>query len=291
MVTPQQTWFYAEYGYLVIERLFDTEQVGRALAAIDALLDPDNPDKPYEFEPHDGTTVRRIWAPTQKHPAFREMAADPRLLDVIEALIGENVLFHYSKLNMKGPKVGSVVEWHQDFSYYPHTNTDLVTALIFFDDSTRANGCLRVIPRSHRRGLLSHDVGGFFRGKVQGVDETQAVSIMVPAGSVLFLHCLTLHASARNESSLPRRTFLPAYRAADAFPIYFGPHAAHNEPGTELLRGKHAKAARVEAGTHALPIAEREFGSLYEVQEGSHLRKALTSMAAAGYAVSEASAR
>jgi len=226
--------------------------------------------------------------PRQKHATFRDLAADSRLLDCIEALIGKNILFHYSKLNMKGPKVGSVVEWHQDFSYYPHTNSDLVTALIFFDDASQQNGCLRVVPGSHRRGLVSHEEGGYFRGKVHGVDEAEAVPIEVPSGSVLFLHCLTLHASARNESKLPRRTFLPAYRAADSFPVYFGPHAAHNEPGIQLLRGERAKVARVEAGRYLLPIAEREFGSLYEVQEGSHLRKDLSSMKKVGYAVDTA---
>jgi hypothetical protein len=188
---------------------------------------------------------------------------------------------------MKGPKVGSVVEWHQDFSYYPHTNTDLLSALVFLDDASVKNGCLRVVPGSHLQGLRSHDVGGFFRGKVSGVDESQAVEVEVKAGGVLFLHCLTLHASARNESTQPRRTFLPAYRAADALPIYFGPHAAHNEPGIRLLRGERAKVARVEAGAHLLPIAEREFGSLYEVQEGSHLKKDLSLMKAVGYAVTQ----
>ncbi|AQH04225.1 mitomycin antibiotic biosynthesis protein (plasmid) [Burkholderia sp. KK1] len=291
MISDQQARFYADNGYLVIDRMFDREQVGRALAAIDELLSPANPDKPYEFEPRDGVTVRRIWSPTRKHETFWRMATEPALLDCIERLIGGNILFHYSKLNMKGPRVGSVVEWHQDFSYYPHTNTDLLSALTFLDDASARNGCLRVIPGSHRGGLLSHDIDGYFRGKVEGVDEARAVSLEVPAGSVVFLHCLTLHASARNESDLPRRTLLPAYRAADAFPIYFGPHAAHNEPGIQLLRGQRARAARVEAGQHRLPIAEREFGSLYEVQEGSHLRKDLTVMETAGYAVADIAAK
>lgn len=287
MITAEQARFYADNGYLVVEELFDRAQVGRALAAIDELLSPNHPDKPYEFEPQDGATVRRIWSPTQRHEVFAQMASDTTLLDCIEQLIGENIVFHYSKLNMKGPMVGSVVEWHQDFSYYPHTNSDLLSALIFLDDASKKNGCLRVVPGSHRDGLHSHDVDGFFRGKVSGVDENQAVNVEVKAGSVLFLHCLTLHASARNESTLPRRTFLPAYRAADALPIYFGPHAAHNEPGIKLLRGKRSKVARVETGMHLLPIAEREFGSLYEVQEGSHLHRELSVMKSVGYAVAE----
>ncbi|MCM2546908.1 phytanoyl-CoA dioxygenase family protein [Burkholderia glumae] len=285
MISAQQARFYAHHGFVVVDNLFDAAKVGEAIRAIDELLDPANLGKAFEMEPQDGATVRRIWSPTQKHEVFERLAADSALLDCIQQLIGDDVMFHYSKINMKGPKMGSIVKWHQDFSYYPHTNSDLVTALIFLDDATRENGCLRVIPGSHRRGLRSHEIDGYFRGTVQDVAEAEAVEVEVQSGGVLFLHCLTLHASARNTSNLPRRTFLPAYRAADSFPIYFGPHAAHNEPGVRLLRGQASRVARVEAGLHHLPIAERDFGSLYEVQEGSHLNKQMSDMESAGYAV------
>ncbi|MCZ7415176.1 phytanoyl-CoA dioxygenase family protein [Streptomyces sp. WMMC897] len=152
--------------------------------------------------------------------------AHPRLLDVVEQLIGPDVLFHYSKLHLKAPHVGSVVEWHQDFSYYPHTNTDLVTALIYLDDATTENACLRAMPGSHRRGLADHCVDGHFRGKVTGPDApdpAQAVPIEAPAGSVVFIHCLLLHYSSPNRSDRFRRAFLPAYRAADAYPDLLRP--------------------------------------------------------------------
>jgi ectoine hydroxylase-related dioxygenase (phytanoyl-CoA dioxygenase family) len=286
MLSKQQKDFYLENGYLTIERVFDTDRIAATHAAIATLLSPTHTEKVYEAEPADPATVRRIWSPTQKHLVFEHMAADPALLDCIEPLIGENILFHYSKLNMKGPKFGSPVYWHQDFSYYPHTNTDLLSAIIFLDAATVHNGCVRVVPGSHRRGLRSHEIDGFFRGRVSDVDESEAVNVELPAGGVLLLHCLTLHASARNESNSPRRAFLPAYRAADALPIYFGPHAAHNEPGVKLLRGQRSLVARVEPGVYRMPIAEREFGSLYEVQEGSHLRKPVVAMSKSGYAVS-----
>ncbi len=285
MLTEQQSQFYAEHGYLVLDGMFDPARLAQAHGAIGELLDPANTEKAFELEPSDAGTVRRIWSPTQKHQVFEQMAADPALLDAIEDLIGGNILFQYSKLNMKGPKVGSPVEWHQDFSYYPHSNTDLLTALIFLDEANIHNGCLRVVPGSHKRGLRSHEVDGYFRGKVSDVDEAEAVDIEVAAGGVLLLHCMTLHSSRRNESDLPRRTFLPAYRAADALPIYFGPHAAHNEPGVKLLRGQRSAHARVEAGVYRMPIAEREFGSIFEVQEGSHLRKPVSAMKQSGYAV------
>ncbi|EMI5491011.1 phytanoyl-CoA dioxygenase family protein [Providencia stuartii] len=167
----------------------------------------------------------------------------------------------------------------------PHTNSDLLTALIFLDDATIENGCLQVIPGSHKYGLQSHNIDDFFRGKIQEVDENDAVYIEAKAGDVLFLHCLTMHASAVNTSAVPRRTFLPAYRSADSFPIYFGPHAAHNEPGIKLLRGQISRKARVDQGVHYLPIAKTEFGSIYEIQEGSNENKAIDAMKKTGYAV------
>lgn len=288
MISNEYRKYFNENGYLVVENLLSKDQVKQGVDAIDEILNSENAVKAYEMEPGDQSTVRRIWSPTAKHQTFEKMAAEPKLLDIIESLIGKDIMFHYSKLNMKGPKVGSVVEWHQDFSYYPHTNSDLLTALIFLDDATIENGCLRVVPGSNKNGLASHEVDGFFRGKVSNVNETNAIHLEVPAGSVVFLHCLTLHASAINQSAKSRRTFLPAYRAADALPIYFGPHAAHNESGVKILRGTRAKMSRVEEGVYLLPIAEREFGSIYDIQEGSHLKKDLSAMQTTGYAVTDA---
>jgi len=276
---PQYALRYQTDGFLLVERLFGAEDVQEAQRAIDEVLDTSELSSVAELEPGDPAIVRRIWGPTKRHSFFERMAADDRVLDIMQQLIGPNILFHYSKLHMKGPRVGSVVEWHQDFSYYPHTNTDLATAVIYLDNTTRENSCLHVVPGSHKGGLADHYVDGYFRGKVSGVnapDQSQAVALEAPAGSVIFLHCLTLHYSAPNRSDKLRRAFLPAYRAADAFPIYFGPHASHNEPGIKLLRGSRSNYARVEAGNWLLPMAEREFGSLFDLQEGTHIVKGAT---------------
>jgi hypothetical protein len=227
---------------------------------------------------------RRIWSPTKRHAEFERLATDPRLLDALEQLIGPNILFHYSKLHMKGPRVGTIVDWHQDFAFYPHTNTDLVTAMVYLDDATTENACLQAVPGSHRRGLADHYVDGYFRGKVTGAgvpDPADVVALEAPAGSVVFIHCLLLHHSSPNQSDRYRRSFFGAYRAADAWPIYFGPHASHNEPGVRVLRGAAAQTARVEAGTWRLPLAERPFGSLFQLQEGA---EAGAGAATTGYA-------
>ncbi len=277
-LTKEQVDFYHGNGYLVVEKLFDQTEVAAALHAIENILDCADPSTVAEMEPSDPNVVRRIWSPSKRHPIFSELAESEKILDIIECLIGPNILFHYSKLNMKFAQVGSVVECHQDLSYYPHTNTDLVSCLIYLDDATLENGCLEVIPGKHRNGILNHYIGGHYRGKIgsniSDVDYSTSVPLEASAGSVIFLHCLTPHYSQVNKSNKPRRTFLPAYRAADAFPIYFNSHASHNEPGVKLLRGERIKFARIESYPCPLPFAEAEFNSLYDIQEGSHINNA-----------------
>jgi phytanoyl-CoA hydroxylase len=162
---------YHQMGYLLVQKLFNDLEISQALAAIQEMLARDAPSSIAELEPEDSNAIRRIWSPTKRHKIFDDIACSDKLLDRVESLIGPNILFHYSKLNMKAPRVGSIVEWHQDFSYYPHTNSDLLSCLIYLDDADISNGCLEVIPGSHRRGILNHYIDGFFRGKLHSISE------------------------------------------------------------------------------------------------------------------------
>ncbi|WP_079166691.1 phytanoyl-CoA dioxygenase family protein [Streptomyces oceani] len=276
VLTKSQVDFYKENGFLVVEKLVNAGVVAQARAVVDSLLSSPSISEVAEVEPGYDAKARRIWAPTSRDKIFAGMAEDPQVLDATAQLIGEDIVLQYSKLNVKPPEVGSVVEWHQDFAYYPHTNTDLVACLIYLDDATRENSCLRVAAGSHRRGILSHEVGGHFGGKITsldqvGVDDSTVVDCEGPAGTAVFIHPLAAHSSEKNTSDRYRRVFIPAYRAADAFPIYYGPHAAHNEPTAKLVHGKPARMARCEGGVWQLPLAAAEFNSLYQIQEGSHL--------------------
>jgi len=86
--------------------------------------------------------------------------------DKIESLIGPDFGIQHSKLNMKPAKVGSVVEWHQDLAYFPHTNDSLVTTLIYLDDATEQNGCLQVLPRHHTHFFSHAGPDGLFAGMI-----------------------------------------------------------------------------------------------------------------------------
>jgi len=190
------------------------------------------------------------------------------MLNCVEKLLGPNLLFHYSKINMKPPKIGSVVEWHQDLSYYPLTNRDSLAVLIYLDDADRGNGCLQVIPGRHLDPSLDHTRNGLFQGAItQAVDETAAVPLEGKAGTAIFMNCMTPHASVSNTSNRPRRTLILSYRAADAYPIYAGEATAKAEADVRLVRGNRLRTARFSMKEFPIPEQKRTTASLYELQE------------------------
>lgn len=116
----QQLDHYRTEGYVIVERLFTSNEFVRVDATIrqmtDQALSSGNFKDVLELEPDlvDGRRVpRRIFNPFDQHATFCELATDPRMLDRVESLIGPDINLQHSKLNMKPARVGSVVDWHQ----------------------------------------------------------------------------------------------------------------------------------------------------------------------------------
>ena len=163
-----------------------------------------------------------------------------------------------------------MVEWHQDLAYFPHTNDGLVTTLIYLDDATEENGCLQVLPRHHTHYFSHAGPDGIFAGMI--TEEIadgrfgRPVSLAAPAGSVIFMHAITPHASLPNCSSKARRTLIYEYRASDSFPIFFPHMNVAMQPKHRQLRGKPALHARF-GGPAPLMTPRGEMSmSLYELQ-------------------------
>src|SRR3984957_1967324 len=273
---------YSKNGYVSYPGLLDAGELKTLLAEIDRISDGNtlaSHDKTrLEMDPHqkaEGRLVRRIYEPCTHYKPFRELSDSPKLLDGEEELLGLDLLFHYSKLNMKPPSIGSVVEWHQDLSFYPLTNSSSLAVLIYLDDADVANGCLQVIPGRHNDRLLDHVMDGYFAGKVvEPVDESQAVPVEGKAGTAIFMHAMTPHASVTNRSNRPRRTLILSYRAADAFPVYSGDVTGELEKATRLVRGKLADSARFSFDHFPIPRRKQHVASLYELQELSRKQTA-----------------
>jgi phytanoyl-CoA hydroxylase len=273
---------YLQKGYLVRHGLLDAAEIQRLLTEIDDITGDStlavHDRSRLEMEPNqkpDGRLVRRIYEPCTHYPLFQELSDSPKLLDSVEELLGPDLIFHYSKLNMKPATIGSVVEWHQDLSYYPLTNSSSLAVLIYLDDADGANGCLQVIPGRHTGPLLDHSRDGYFAGKItQPIDVTEAVPLEGKAGSAIFLNCMTPHASVANSSDRSRRTLILSYRAADAFPIYAGDMTTDQESCARLVRGKIPDSARFSFQQFPIPRHKQPTASLYQLQELSRKQTA-----------------
>ena len=281
MLNKLQLEQFSRDGYTVYPNYLSGATVQSLLEEVEKITDGntlENHDADrMEMEPdqlNTGTAVRRLYEPCSYYEIFKDLSEDSRLLDCVEQLFGPNLLFHYSKLNMKPPSIGSIVEWHQDLSYYPLTNTDSMAVLFYLDDTSEENGALQLLPGCHRSRLLNHAGDqNFFQGKLtEQLDCDSAEIATGSAGTAIFMHGMTPHASAPNISNKPRRTLILSYRAADAFPLYCGSMTVKGEKFVRQVRGKPVSIARFDRDNFPVPVYREDTASLYELQAQSRGR-------------------
>jgi ectoine hydroxylase-related dioxygenase (phytanoyl-CoA dioxygenase family) len=213
--------------------------------------------------------LRRVNSPVEVSQSFRAVMASSRMTDYVADLIGPNVKFHHSKINSKLPGAATKVKWHQDFPFTPHSNDDLVTALLLLDDMTEENGALEVLPGSHRGDLhpLWHD--GVFTGAIEEslADDMQrrAALCLGEAGSVCLMHTRLAHGSKPNLSQLPRTLFICVYSAEDAVPLVPNP-----VPSTlEGLVVRGARTGRVRSKDFALLLPQKPAQASFFAQQAA----------------------
>ena len=174
-----------------------------------------------KWEWRDDLRAIRSMEPTAHlDPRFDALVDDPRLWQPCASVIGSDELSLFSdKLNVKRPG-GAPFPWHQEGPYWAHgaeALESIVSALTYIDEGTAENGCLWIIPGSHRHGTLqslkNRGVLGALYTDVDRVEE-ETMPVAVPAGSVLWFHRDIVHGSQTNRTGDNRRVFVTAYQPA-----------------------------------------------------------------------------
>ncbi|MFD0900824.1 phytanoyl-CoA dioxygenase family protein [Actinomadura sediminis] len=189
-------------------------------------------------------------------PFWVRLVSDDRLLDVAERFVGPDIALFASAYIAKPPYTGKAVLWHQDGSFWPLEPMRVVTLWLAVDRSTPENGCLRVIPGSHRGGL--HEVreredaeAVFGVESAREVDESEAVDLVLEPGDVEVHHPNIMHGSNANNSPYRRCgltiRYIPTSTKITAEPSPF-PSALHlrGERGVNEYRPR----PRYVAGEH-----------------------------------------
>jgi phytanoyl-CoA hydroxylase len=259
----EQRAAYHDHGYLVFPTLLDAAELATLRSALAEVLREaegltDTNEKFSIIRTDDGGySVRRIFEPIARHAAFHDLVLNPKILDVVENLIGPNIQLHHTKLNLKPPSSREArFEWHQDYPFFPHTNFDLLAVMIYLDDSTEENGCLTIIPGSHKWGPRNHLFArdGAFSSQLEDKsilsDPSRWLKVPVPAGGMELHHCNMLHSSTANRGTQPRSAMVIQYRAADN--VALGGNMSNAGFGLQV-RGVNPHAVRMMGGTFKLP--------------------------------------
>jgi non-haem Fe2+, alpha-ketoglutarate-dependent halogenase len=129
----------------------------------------------------------------------------PKVLDAVEALIGPNILVYHLTMHIKEPDTDAVVVWHQDDDYFRLTPSEQITAWVALSDATETAGCMRMIPKSFREGLIPHDerpspnhVIRAGKGIFDRYEVNEGAAVPVPSGAMSLHHTHTVHASGPN---------------------------------------------------------------------------------------------
>jgi ectoine hydroxylase-related dioxygenase (phytanoyl-CoA dioxygenase family) len=149
------------------------------------------------------------------------VSTNPRVVNNIRILLGEEVAFFHGKVMLKEAHSGGAWEWHQDYGYWYNQGfafPRMLSVFIALDPATSENGCLRVLRGSHKLGRLNHEAVGDQTGadpkRLPDIEPLfEQVTVEMRPGSALFFHCNLLHTSAPNTSDYHRRSFIICYNA------------------------------------------------------------------------------
>ncbi|MBE7462372.1 MAG: phytanoyl-CoA dioxygenase family protein [Planctomycetes bacterium] len=224
-LSPKQVESYRENGFLIVEGLVSRAELQELKDDTLKLCRGEYPHPAFPPLPanlSDNEVLEHYLCLHQVHrisPVMMKYIAHPGMAQVLSQIVAPDVKCMQSMLFVKPPDFPGQA-WHQDELYIPTRDRSLTGGWIAIDEATKANGCLWVVPGSHRTGYLwpqkAHEQPDEFdfAPMSYGFDEREEIPVEVPAGSAVFFNGYTLHRSRRNRSNIYRRVLVNHYMNA-----------------------------------------------------------------------------
>lgn len=231
-LTETQVHFFVENGYLIVEDVLTTSEVEELRQDIVALARGQYPCNGLESLPQTGTDqellehILCIHQPHYVSPTMEKYVRHPIVSGILSQITAAHLPYWdgsvkcmQSMLFVKPPNFQGQA-WHQDEIYIPTRDRSLIGAWMALDDATIENGCLWIIPGSHRQGYLypqrphNNPEEFDFAPESHGFDESAAIPVEVHTGTVVLFNGYLLHRSHKNRSSVYRRVLVNHYMNA-----------------------------------------------------------------------------
>ena len=276
-LSTKQIKKYNEDGFVIIDNVIDENFLNKIKLATTKIVEKasliDNSNDKYDLADNHSknkVSVRRIKQPHSFDNTFKDLLYYPSIIQKVKSLLGENFRLHNGKINLKSPSAGDLVDWHQDWAFYPHSNDDVLAVGIMLDDMTSENGSVLFVPGSHKGKIYNHHHNGYFAGAIDiekdNIDLSNAFEVTGKAGSITIHHARLLHASKPNNSNSMRRFLLWEFAASDAWPL-MGINN-YNDFNKKIISGKTINTPRLSNVPVIMPLpAAINQGSIFENQK------------------------
>jgi phytanoyl-CoA hydroxylase len=213
---------YRKQGYTIVRDLIDADELAAVLARLEqAIMRKLDPNIHVQIEPgreHDPPDPADPWRFIRKaayliryDPFFQQFVAQDRFVSLARSLLSEQIRCLGDEAQFKPPRVGSAHPWHQDQPYYSGLTEHFATIWLALDPATKANGCMQVIPGSHNLGEIQRRNPKQAWFDDDEIDTSNTVHAELAPGDALLFHSRVLHGSDRNETDMPRRSFIFRY--------------------------------------------------------------------------------
>ncbi|MCH8617781.1 phytanoyl-CoA dioxygenase family protein [Undibacterium sp. TS12] len=233
MLSTQQLQEFAEQGFLVLRQQaspafcqevlqFTEQQLAAHAQPIEYEADTRYPGAPASREAEGGLTARRLLQAYARDARLAQWATGKVLAEPLLQLLGQGACLsqaHHNCIMTKQPQYSTATGWHRDSRYWNFQKAELVSAWLALRNETLENGCLLVIPASHKLDIDAGqlDQAQFLRSDLpqnQGL-LAQAVPVPLQQGDVLLFHSNLFHAAGKNQTAATKFSMVFTYRAAD----------------------------------------------------------------------------
>lgn len=232
-INAQQLAEYQENGYLVVPNLIDDAQLKIWVDRLSEIVEGQTPPAKGMLVMKDVMVAKGAVNPGsnmeaiakiqdfENDPVLDSYTTHPAILACVESIVGRDVQTIHTMLINKPPNVDGRHPLHQDLLYFPFRPADkIVASWTALEPVTRENGCLVVLPKTHRGELLKHGNpdwenlnAGYFGA--QGVDASERIHLEMNPGDTVFFHPILIHGSGRNKTQGFRRAISAHYAAVD----------------------------------------------------------------------------
>jgi phytanoyl-CoA hydroxylase len=237
LFSPHELEQFARDGYIIVRQLAERstcqrmleiarDGLEREIAPLEYEADVHYPGAPASRESEGGRTVRRLKQALARDFCFTEWVSSSSIAGRLRQLLGPQVvmpLAHHNCIMTKQPRHSSDTGWHQDIRYWSFERPDLISLWLALTPENIHNGCLHLIPGTHRMNLEArcYDDAFFLRTDLPENRAliAQAVRAELNPGDGLFFHARTFHAASRNHSDATKTSVVFTFRAADNLPL------------------------------------------------------------------------